>query len=339
MSNLSLDGVLGLLRAAGEETRLRVLILLRRGELTVSELTHVLGQSQPRVSRHLKVLNDAGLVERYREGAWVFYRSTDAVGDDPLGGVIARLSDRLASSTDRLIQRDLERLQLARRARAATAAEYFSRNASQWDEIRTLHSPDAEIEKASREMLGDHVSDVLVDMGAGTGRMLIALADRYRRGVGYDLSTEMLAVARANLEREGVSHAQVRQGDMLAAPMDADAADLVTIHQVLHYLDDPGAAVAEAARVLRPGGRLLLVDFAPHELEFLRESHAHRRLGFTDEEVRTWGAAVGLDLVRTETLSPGRGEGDQLTVKLWLSAAPPAASAPRSPSNQQKAAL
>jgi len=319
---MTLDGVLSLFRAAGEETRLRILVLLSRGELTVSELTQVLAQSQPRVSRHLKVLNDAGLVDRYREGSWVFYRLSEAGPDRAAQTLFSLLFDGLAEGADRHVQRDLERLRIARRARAEAAADYFRKNAAQWDELRKLHIPDEAIERTMRQMLGAEPCDVCVDLGAGTGWVLTALADLYRRGVGYDLSLEMLAVARANLERAGVAHAQVRQADMFSAPLEAGSADLVVIHQVLHYLTDPGAAVSEAARLLRSGGRLLIVDFAPHELEFLRESHAHRRLGFADDEVRAWAEAAGLDMVRTETLTPVRDVGAGLTVKLWLSAAP-----------------
>ncbi|MEL7028387.1 MAG: class I SAM-dependent methyltransferase [Pseudomonadota bacterium] len=261
-------------------------------------------------------------VERYREGSWVFYRLADAASEGATGRLFPALFEGLALSADRLVQRDLERLRLARRARADAAAEYFRKNAAQWDEIRSLHSPDSEIERVMRELLGSDTCETCVDFGAGTGRVLVALADRYRRGVGYDLSLEMLAVARANLEREGVAHAQVRQGDLYSAPLEPASVDLVTIHQVLHYVTDPGGAVLEASRILRPGGRLLIVDFAPHDLEFLREQHAHRRLGFADEEVRAWAEAASLDVVRTETLAPGRDSAGKLTVKVWLLAAP-----------------
>ena len=315
----SLDGVLSVFRAAGEETRLRILVLLAQGELTVTELTQILAQSQPRVSRHLKVLNDAGMVERYREGAWVFYRLNDA--PEATGGLIAPIVYELSRAADRLIARDAERLRLTRQARAAAAAAYFSKNAASWDEMRKLHSPDAEIEQAMTQMLGPEPIDLFVDLGTGTGRVLEILADTYERGLGFDLSVEMLAVARANLERAGVVHAQVRQGDLYNLPLADGEADVVAIHQVLHYLDDPQAAVIAAARLLRPGGRLLIVDFAPHELEFLREQHAHRRLGFADDEVRGWCDAAGLELARVDAAPPREKGSDALTVKLWLCSA------------------
>lgn len=315
----SLDSILSVFRAAGEETRLRILVLLAQGELTVSELTQILAQSQPRVSRHLKVLAEAGMVERYREGAWVFYRLNDAA--DAAGVLISPIVAELARAADRVIARDTERLRLTRQARADAAAAYFGKNAKSWDDMRKLHSPDVKIERAMAGMLGPDPIGLFVDLGTGTGRILEVLANAYERGLGFDLSVEMLAVARANLERAGVGHVQVRQGDLFNLPLGDGEADVVALHQVLHYLDDPQAAVMSAARLLRAGGRLLVVDFAPHELEFLREQHAHRRLGFADDEVRGWCAAAGLELARVDTVPPPAKARDALTVKLWLCAA------------------
>lgn len=319
---MSLDFALNVFRAVGEETRLRIMVLLERGELTVSEITQILGQSQPRVSRHLKILADAGLVERYREGSWMFYRA--APDGDPRIDATRRSIRELAAANDRVIARDRDRFEQSREARARLAEAYFEKNAAEWDEVRRLHLPEADIEARMREMMGDEKIDLFVDLGAGTGRMLEVFADRFKSGIGFDLSREMLAVARANLERAGVNHAQVRHGDIFAAPLENGSADVVCLHQVLHYLAEPAHAVREAARLLKPGGRLLIVDFAPHELEFLRDEHAHRRLGFSDDEVKTWRREAGLDLVGTETLSPRSGEKEKLTVKLWMCAAPEA---------------
>jgi ArsR family transcriptional regulator len=317
---MSLDFSLNLFRAIGEETRLRIMVLLERGELTVSELTQILGQSQPRVSRHLKILADAGLVERYREGSWMFYRP--APEGDPRVDAMRGSARELAAAADRVIARDADRFRQSREARARLAEAYFEKNAGEWHRVRALHLPEADIEARMRAMIGEGQVELFVDLGAGTGRMLEVFADRFRSGIGFDLSREMLAVARANLERAGVAHAQVRHGDIFAAPLENGAADLVCLHQVLHYLAEPGQAVCEAARLLRPGGRLIIVDFAPHELEFLRDEHAHRRLGFSDDEVRSWRREAGLDLVAAETLSPQSGEKEKLTVKIWLCAAP-----------------
>lgn len=312
-----LDPTLNMLRAVGEETRLRIVTLLARGELTVTELTQILGQSQPRVSRHLKILANAGLVERYREGSWMFYRAHRPDRGEAVSPMM-ELVGRLKESDDRVIARDRDRFTQSREARARAAAAYFEENAAQWDRLRRLHLPESDIEARMRALIGAEKVGLFIDLGAGTGRMLEVFADRYEAGVGLDLSREMLAVARANLDRAGIVHAKVRQGDLFSAPFENATADLVCLHQVLHYLAEPGEAVREAARILKPGGRLLIVDFAPHELEFLREEHAHRRLGFSDEEVKSWRREAGLDLLAAETMAPRSGETEKLTVKLWL---------------------
>ncbi len=316
---MSLDQTLNLFRAVGEETRLRIATLLRRGELTVSELTQILGQSQPRVSRHLKILADAGLVERHREGSWIFYRfvGRQRLGD-PAVDAIGDALKRLGASEDRVAARDRERFEQSREARASAAAAYFRANASDWDRIRGLHISEPAIEAKMRELLGAEECDLFVDLGTGTGRMLTAFADLYREGVGYDLSREMLAVARARLDEAGVTHAQVRLGDALGVPAETGSADVVCIHHVLHYLAEPADAVAEAARILKPGGRLIVSDFAPHDLEFLRDEHAHRRLGFSEEEAEGWAEAAGLEPASSAALRPERDAGKGLTVKIWL---------------------
>jgi ubiquinone/menaquinone biosynthesis C-methylase UbiE len=319
---MNLDTTLNIFRAIGEETRLRIMVLLRGGELTVSELTQILGQSQPRVSRHLKILADAGLVERYREGSWMFYRAAGGGEGEETVPTVIRALDKLVGSADRLIARDRDRFRQSREARAQTAAAYFEKNAAEWDQVRALHLPESDIESHMRALAGESRAELFVDLGTGTGRMLELFADRYESGIGFDLSREMLSVARANLERAGVTHAQVRHGDLFLLPIDSASADFVCLHQVLHFLAEPGAAVREAARLLKPGGRLLISDFAPHELEFLRDEHAHRRLGFSDDEVKAWRQASSLDLIATETLSPQSGETQKLTVKIWMCAAP-----------------
>lgn len=319
---MSLDITLNVFRAIGEETRLRIMGLLARGELTVTEITAILGQSQPRVSRHLKILADAGLAERHREGAWMFYRVAGEARDNPALKAVLAAVEAMAESKDRIIARDRERFQQSREARDAKAAAYFRENAREWSRLRRLHLPESDIEARMVALLKGETVDQFIDLGAGTGRMLEIFAERYRAGVGYDLSHEMLAIARANLERAGVAHAQLRHGDLFSLPLEPASADIVCIHQVLHFLAEPAAAVREAARLLKPGGQLIVSDFAPHDLEFLRDEHAHRRLGFADEEVRDWCADAGLKLEKIETLSPGSGESKKLTVKIWLCTAP-----------------
>ncbi|MEM9168716.1 MAG: metalloregulator ArsR/SmtB family transcription factor [Pseudomonadota bacterium] len=331
-----LDSSLNIFRAVGEETRLRVLALLSRGELTVTELTQILGQSQPRVSRHLKILADAGVVERHREGSWIFYcMRRPKPGAEPVIQAVASALEPLNASSDRLIARDRERFEQNRRDREAAAAAYFERNAADWDAVRRLHLPDDDIEREMRALLGDAPVGLFVDVGTGAGRMLEAFADLFDEGVGFDVSRDMLAVARANLERAGVANAQVRQGDLFAPPTDVGPADVVCVHQVMHFLAEPGAAVGEIAKLLRPGGRLLISDFAPHDLEYLRDDHAHRRLGFDDAEVRGWCENAGLTLANAVTLSPPSPQGRMLTVKIWLCRA--GAGAERPPRRQRAA--
>jgi ArsR family transcriptional regulator len=312
--NVALDTMVDTLKAAAESSRLRILVLLAQGDLTVSDLTEILGQSQPRVSRHLKLLMEADLIGRYQEGSWAFFRLSD---QDAARGFVLRLIAGV-DPADPQIERDMERLATVKRRRQERATEYFSRNAASWDEIRSLHVPDRSVEAALLELVGKRPFQSMLDLGTGTGRLLEILAPLYRRGVGIDMSREMLAVARANLERAGVTNAQVRQGDIFAPPVERDAYDLVTIHQVLHYLDDPARAIAEAARLLRPSGRLIIVDFAPHTLEFLREEHAHQRLGFSDRQIGEWFTEAGLDLENSQEFEPSGNNGARLTVKLWL---------------------
>lgn len=302
------------LKAAAEGTRLRILALLGEAELTVSDLTAILRQSQPRISRHLRLLAEAGLVERFREGSWAFFR----LGE--LGGAadLARTLIGRLDPSDPTLVRDRERLTAVRSARAAAAQAYFGRHAAEWDEIRKLHVADAAVEAAIRAALAEQPFRSLLDLGTGTGRMLELFGTDIERGLGLDLSREMLAVARARLERAGLRHCSVRQSDIYDLALPADTFDVVVVHQVLHFLDDGARAIREAARVLRPGGRLLIVDFAPHDLEFLREEHAHRRLGFAPETVAQWMTAAGLDVVAHESLPPEAGTEGKIAVSLWL---------------------
>jgi ArsR family transcriptional regulator len=306
-----LDELLTVLRTAAEPTRIRLLSLCAEGELTVSELTQILGQSQPRVSRHLKLMVDAGLLERFREGTWAFYR----LARRGASTYVAVRVLQMVPTGDPAISRDKVRLAEVKAERDRVAAVYFSKNAKQWDEIRRLHADDEEVEKALMALLGEGAMGRVLDIGTGTGRMLELLGPRARRGVGIDLSREMLNVARGNLERAGLDHCQVRLGDMYGSSGAGDRFDLVTIHQVLHYADQPGLVIAEAARVLAPGGRLVVVDFAPHDLEYLRTEHAHRRLGFHDEEIVAWCQGAALEPAKPVSI-----QGDPLTVQIWMAA-------------------
>ena len=302
------------LKAAGEETRLRVLALLAEAELTVSDLTDILRQSQPRISRHLKLLAEAGLVDRFREGTWAFFRLAEHGG----GAEVARALLARLDPADPVMARDRERLADVRAARAAAAQAYFRAHAAEWDRIRKLHVPEAAVEEAIRAALADKPFRSLLDLGTGTGRMLELFGPDIERGLGLDLSLDMLLLARDRLERAGLRHCSVRQGDLYDLPLADDSFDVVLLHQVLHFLDDGARAIKEAARVLRPGGRLLVVDFAPHEQEFLREQFAHRRLGFAPDAVTQWISASGLEPVMHRSLSPEPGSEGKIAVSLWL---------------------
>jgi ubiquinone/menaquinone biosynthesis C-methylase UbiE/DNA-binding transcriptional ArsR family regulator len=308
------DAILAAAAAAGEATRLRLLALLADAELTVSELVTILGQSQPRISRHLKLLVEAGLVERHREGAWVFFRIAQT---GPVAGFARDINARLSPFDPRLTA-DRARLAEVRQTRADQAARYFAAQAANWDEVRAMHVPEERVEAAIRKAIGAGPVDALLDLGTGTGRMLELLGPLATRAVGVDQSPHMLSVARVRIERAGLRNAQLRQGDLYAMPVEPDFYDLAIMHQVLHYLDDPSRAIREAARALRPGGRLLIVDFAPHEEETLRAAHAHRRLGFAAGEIAGFMAAAGLELIAREDLTSDAGEAGKLTVSLWL---------------------
>ena len=313
MTQVSPASLIAALEAAGEITRIRLLALLAEAELTVSELVTILGQSQPRISRHLKLLAEAGLIERHREGAWAFFRLSDRAAMGEVAGAIVGRLDR----DDPVLASDHARLSEVRRSRAEQAARYFAETAADWDRIRSLHVPEERVEAALRDIIGNQHFHAALDLGTGTGRMLELIAPHADRIVGIDQSPAMLNVARSRLDHAGLRNVQLRQGDIYALPVERDAYDLVVIHQVLHYLDDPARAVREAARRLRPQGRLVIIDFAPHHLEFLREQHAHRRLGFAHAEIAEMLAECELDLQLQRDLVAS-GDQDQLTVSIFV---------------------
>ena len=307
-----MDAALDALRAIAEESRVRILAVLRHGELTVTDLTEILGQSQPRVSRHLRVLVDAGLVTKHREGTWVFFRAVDTGA----GAALVAAALDVADDGDSVLAADLVRLDAVRARRADAASEYFEQIASIWDEERSLHAAAGTVEAAIVEVVGDRPLGRVLDVGTGTGRMLQLFAARADRAVGLDTSHSMLSVARANLERLGLQGWELRQGDVHSPPLERSSFDLVVIHQVLHYLEDPARALAEAAQLVAPGGRMLVVDFAPHRHDFLRAA-AHRRLGFTHDQLRQWFDLSGFDCHRIVDIDPPDGD-DGLTVTVWL---------------------
>jgi ubiquinone/menaquinone biosynthesis C-methylase UbiE/DNA-binding transcriptional ArsR family regulator len=309
----SFDEGVGRMRAAAEPTRLRILRLLQSGEFNVKDLTQLLGQSQPRVSRHIKLLAEAGLIERYQEGSWVFVRaSADPRVRDYITAALAMIADG-----DPQILRDRARADQVRSRRASLAQSYFDANAAQWDRIRALHVPERDVEAAIVEALGAGPFDLVLDLGTGTGRILELASCQARRLIGIDSNREMLKCARVRLEEAGLSHCSVRLADIYDLPFAEECADAVLIHQVLHFLDNPKAALSEAVRVLKPEGRIVVVDFAPHKLEFLREEHAHVRLGFAGKEISAWLEECGLAPGVYREMQPNSIQENALTVAIW----------------------
>ena len=309
----SFDDSVGRLRAAGEPTRLRILRLLQNGEFNVKDLTQLLGQSQPRVSRHIKLLADAGLIERHQEGSWVFVRAS---GDPGVRAFIEAALSMIAPD-DPQIARDAERAAQIRAERALLAQSYFDANAAEWDRIRSLHVPERHVEAAILEALGPGPYDLLLDLGAGTGRILELAASRAHRLIGVDTNREMLKCARVRLDAAELTNCSVRLGDIYNLPFPDRGAGAVVIHQVLHFLDNPKAALAEAVRVLQPEGRLVVADFAPHNLEFLRQEHAHVRLGFAANEIGAWLEEFGLAAHGYRELQADGANEIALTVAVW----------------------
>lgn len=304
--------MVGALKGAGETTRLRLVALLAAGELSVKDLTQIVGQSQPRVSRHLKLLADAGLVERHAEGAWAYYR----LADTGFGGELAQWLAAHFDAGEGPSAKDQQALAAIRQQQSDEASAYFATVAERWDALRSLHVPESAVERKILARFAGQSIDTLYDLGTGTGRMLELLAPHYRHGVGVDASREMLAVARAKLAAAGIGHAQVRLGDLSSELPDAGVADAVVVHQVLHYFDDPGRVMAQIGRLLKPGGRAVIVDFAPHTHEFLRTEHAHRRLGLSAQQMEGWAAGAGLAVTDFSAL-PSEVARQGLTVCLW----------------------
>lgn len=302
--------LLDIFRALADPTRLRVVALLREMELAIGELAAVLEQSQPRVSRHVRILADAGIIERRREGSWVFLRIAEG---GPVGEILARPELWPFSPREALIiGYDAQRLAAVRTERAAVAERYFADHAAEWDAIRSRHIPESEVEAAMLALMHNRRLGHLLDIGTGTGRMAEIFAPTVRRITALDRSPEMLRIARAKLAEQPVPIDLV-QGDFLNLPLGDASIDSVVIHQALHFAHEPDRVIAEASRVLRGGGHLLIVDFAPHEDEGMRTLAAHARLGFSDAQMRGWFASAGMVLETAQTL-----EGGDLAVKLWL---------------------
>lgn len=321
-------------KALADPTRLRIARLLSAMELAVGELAQVLGQSQPRVSRHVGILCDAGLAERRREGSWVFIRTTASGEDaDPVLSALNRLLAIAENENEEFSQQcadDRQKLAAIRTARENNAEDYFARHASEWDELRALHTPDAQVEEHLIEALSASPLGSVLDIGTGTGRMAELFAQGAERIVALDKNLEMLRVARAKLQHLPTSRIELVQGDFADLPFAAVSFDTVLLHQVLHFAQEPALPLAEAARVTRPGGRIAIVDFARHDREELRDRYQHARLGFSDSQMRELLRAAGFSPADPIAL-----EGGELVVKIWLGTRRKLPSSDLSPSRKE----
>ena len=305
------------MRALGDSTRLRIMRLIGTMELAVGELAQVLGQSQPRVSRHVAILADAGLAERRREGSWVFLRQSGAAGAQTVRAVSRLLAAAEDEDEDfaRVCAEDRRHLAAIRDGREKNAADFFARHAGEWDRLRALLAPAEAVERALVAALGDGELGAVLDIGTGTGRIAELLAPCAGRVTGLDKSPEMLRFARSRLQHLPAGRVELVQGDFAALPFAPETFDTVVFHQVLHYAHQPDYALAEAARVCRVGGRLAIVDLAAHDREELRRTHAHARLGFSDEQMEAMLARHGFAAARAATVAGG-----ELAVKVWTAA-------------------
>ena len=306
---LALNSLLNVLKAAGEETRIRILALFKGGELTVTELVTIMRQSQPRISRHLRLLCEAGLLERHREGTWIFYRLAD-LGEQ--ADLVKSIMNYIPYQ-DQILQHDQKRLEEVKKTRDLKAASYFQENAANWDKIRSLYVPERQVEDYLLEITNNLEIETLLDVGTGTGRMLKLFSPHTKQGIGIDLSHEMLGVARSHLENNAITNMQIRHGDMYDLALMDGSMDLVLFHQVLHFADDPLAAIRETARIFRPDGIVIVIDFLPHKNEKLREEHAHRRLGFSEEEINEWCRITDLKITTTKVM-----RGKELDLFIWV---------------------
>ena len=301
-----MERLLSSLRAAAEPTRLRLLALAGRGAFCVSDFTEILGQSQPRLSRHLKLLCDCGLLDRVREGANVWFGLPHGEPGALARDLIARLPD-----DEPILEADRRQAARVLAERARVASESFRRQGADWDEMRALDLPALAVETALQTLVPETDAGRLLDIGTGTGRVLELLAPRVSQGVGVDASKAMLALARSRLARPGLAHCSVRLADMYRLPLAEASFDIAVVQMVLHYAEDPPGVLSEVARVLRPGGRLIVIDLEQHGRDELVTRLAHRWPGFSDA---TMGALLeDAGMQRSEPL-PIEGP---LAVRIW----------------------
>ena len=309
-----MDTLIQAMKAAGEPTRLRIVLVLHHSELTVTELCRILGQSQPRVSRHLKLLCDAGLLARQAEGTSAYYRHARS----PQAQQFLSAIRPLANLESQVVLHDQQQLARIRAERAELAARSFEKIAQEAELLEEHHVPDSEVEEAMLHLVSGQEIGRLLDIGTGTGHILELFAPTIESGLGVELSREMLNLARTQLEPKHLDHCSVQHGNAYNLDVESGTVNLAVLHHVLHFLDEPARAIEEAARTIKTGGRLLIVDHGPHLIEALHTDHGHQRLGFTDEEVRQWCEAAGLVDIDTTHLTLAHSDPPELTVTLWV---------------------
>ena len=318
-----MDALIHAMKAAGEPTRLRILLLLEGSELTVSEICRILGQSQPRTSRHLKLLCDAGLLIRQAEGTSAYYRHAP----EPYAKQFLRAIRPLADLDDATVVRDQQQLMQVRADRAELAARSFEKIGLESDLLDGRKAHSHEVEARMLSSVGDRPIGTLLDIGTGTGRVLELFAPSIKSGIGIELNREMLNLARSQLDAKRLDHCSVRAGNAYNLDIGSGSIGLAVLHHVLHFLDEPARAIEQAAQTLEDDGQLLIVDFADHKLEDLRRDHSHRRLGFTDDEVVTWCETAGLTVSAISHLQPPQTssplpDDELLTVTIWVASRP-----------------
>jgi ArsR family transcriptional regulator len=301
-----MEHLLASLRAAAEPTRLRLLALAARGAFCVMEFTEILGQSQPRLSRHLKLLCDCGLLDRVREGANVWFALP--TGED--GALPRELVARLPQD-DPILEADRRQAARVLAERARIASESFRQKGADWDEMRALDLPAQAVEEALLSLVPLSPPGRLLDIGTGTGRILELLAPRVRQALGIDASKAMLALARARLSGPEFAHCAVRLADMYRLPLADRSFDTVVLQMVLHHAEDPAGAVREATRVLAPGGQLLVIDLAEHDRSELTDKLAHRWPGFSDTAVNRMFTAADMEWRDPSTIA------GKLPIRIW----------------------
>jgi ArsR family transcriptional regulator len=287
-----------------DPTRVRILSLLEREELAVQELMDVLGMAQSRVSRHLAILREAGLLEDRRDGTFVFYRFVPP----PPGpwrdtwGVVAN-----SLRGDATAERDAAALARALDARATRTRSFFDSVGPEWDALRKVFNDDALRARAIARLVDPGLT--VADVGTGTGILASELARLGIRVIAIDNSSRMLDAAHAKIAGEGLTGIDLRHGEASELPLDAASVDAALAHMVLHYLPSPGEAIREMARVVKPGGSVVIVDFVRHQHEWMRQELGVTWLGFSDDEVEGWFRDAELAGFRREIfegLSGGR---------------------------------